>query len=126
MPWRIKLHPGHEIVVTTYDGIMPPDELEAAILETLAVLQATGRTRLLGDCRTLTGGHSMIDLYQKAQKHVATLPMAYLREAVLLPDATPVMEKVQFWQTAAGNRGLEVKLFKDPTAAIAWLVENKS
>lgn len=126
MPWHVKLHPEHDIVVTTYEGYLPPDELEAAIRETLAVLQATERTRLLGDCRTLTGGHSMIDLYQKAQKHVATLPMAYLREAVLLPDAAPVMEKVEFWQTAAGNRGLEVRLFKDPVAAIAWLADKKS
>jgi hypothetical protein len=45
------------------------------------------------------------------------------QEAVILPMDPITAVWVQLWETAAVNRGLRVKSFRDRDVAIAWLLE---
>lgn len=123
MPWRVIVCPDHPIVETSYSGLLTPSELTSAVHETLAAAEQEGVNRLLADCTTLEGGHSVVDLYTLAKEVAERGIMWTIREAVLLPRRPDAGEKVRFWETTCINRGFTVRLFDDRQAALDWLLE---
>mgnify|MGYP000873593975 CR=1 FL=1 len=123
MPWTVTFDAGPAIVHTTFTGLVPPEDLEAAVQATLALAVAHGALRFLADCRGLEGGHSLFDLFEKAQRVERSGLSRCVREAVVMPANVRVRSDVQFWETVARNRGFEVRVFPDLDSAVAWLTE---
>lgn len=126
MPWKVRLLPDHPVIETCYTGRLTPEELATAIRETTGALRTHKVVRLLGDCRELEGGHSVVDLYYLAETMLASGLPVDLKEAVLLPVAAGtagMAENVKFWETACFNRGFCVRVFENRNDAVAWLME---
>lgn len=121
MPWKVCLHATRPVVITTYTGMVSPAELSAAIAETIRLMMAHQTLLLLADCRALEGGHTLFDLFSKVEAISAGEQSRGLKEALLLPSNAASVEKVQFWETACANRGLNVRIFPDEAAGLAWL-----
>lgn len=126
MGWSVRHHPEFQgaggYVETVFGGMMSGGELQAAVAECLRVAGANDINRLLADCSTLEGGHSVFDLYQVAERVAGAGLRPPLHEAVLIPDHADMVASVEFWQTAATNRGMVVRVFKDRKSALDWLV----
>ena len=125
MSWRVQYHPEAGgpggVVEVVFGGMLSGAELLAGAAETLRVARVQDSNRLLADCRTLEGGHSVFDLYQVAESVAAAGLRPLVHEAVLIPFNADMAASVAFWQTAATNRGLVVQVFKDRQAALDWL-----
>lgn len=69
----------------------------------------------------MTGGHSITDLYEL----IAMLEQQDLgtgfREALLFPALPNLQELASFYETACFNRGINVRIFTDREASLAWL-----
>lgn len=125
MPWSVSVDESTRTVTTVYAGVLSPGALRSAVEATLAACQAHQFVRLLADCSQLEGGHSVLDLYDTAAS-IGEIPgVAMLKEAVLLPPTAAVAaaDTVHFWETAATNRGIQVRVFADRDAAMTWLAE---
>lgn len=122
MPWTVRIDADRSIVETTYAGFLDEADIHAAATATLRTATAEGITRLLADCTTLEGGHSVFDLYELARTFAADESMRKMREAVLLPATPELREQVGFWESAGRNRGLNVRIFDDRRSATDWLL----
>lgn len=127
MSHSVEFHPDLGVVETVYAGALSRAELETAVKETIDVGREHNAFRYLADCRTLEGGHSLVDLYNMASLVEASgINLDGLREAVLLPDSAGAVDNVSFWESTSFNRGLNVKLFKDRDEALNWLCEARA
>lgn len=120
-PWQVHWCAGPGCVEIVYAGQVSADELAASVEAALDLARAHGGTRYLTDCSALAGGHSVVDLYRLAERLTARGLGAGLREAVILPTAVRYAPDATFWRDAGRNRGLEVEVFPDRAAALAWL-----
>ncbi len=123
MPWNVSAPAALPIIETRYEGVLAPSELADAVRETLVLARSSGRMLFLGDCRAMTGGHSVVDLYSLAEVLLSSGMGRGLKEAVVLPSLPESAESVRFWETACLNRGLRVRIFLDRESALAWLLE---
>jgi hypothetical protein len=78
------------------------------------------RSRVLLDCRRMTGSMSVISRFQVAEYGAFSLDFLARfalvnRDDVLLPD--------KFVENVAINRGMDLKIFTDFDAAEQWLTE---
>ena len=120
MPWESSYVAEWDAVLTTYGGRLAPDDLMAAVQATLACARDHDTARFIADCRTLEGGHSIVDLYGIVQLIESLDRRGSLREAVVLPQLKAAAGEVQFWETACSNRGYDVKVFATFEEAQAW------
>jgi hypothetical protein len=122
MPWTLSYDSEGNFVETTYSGTLAPDDLRAAIEQSLALARDRGTILFLGNCSMLEGGHSVVDLYFfVGLLETGGVPRT-MREAILMPALdSSAAGNVHFWETAARNRGFEVRIFSDRGAALEWL-----
>lgn len=124
MPWHIEMidHDGHPVIVTHFSGVVLPTELEASVKAAIEVALRYPKPLVLGDCRTLLGGHTFFDLYAMADilQDAGLAPI--LKEAVLLSELPDTADKVAFWEVTCANRGFRVRIFTDRDEALAWLI----
>ncbi len=117
-------HPGIGVIETTFGGELTPDELRGVVEEAMALARQHSTFLFLADCMGLAGGHNVFDLYGLVEFLQAQgLPPGF-KEALLMPGAGGgLIEGVEFWETACLNRGINVRMFDDRAAALAWLME---
>lgn len=123
MPWHISVWDEPPIIETHYSGVMTPAEVTEAAWQTIAVARCQGITRLLGNCATLEGGHSIADLYFLADSLVSGGNATQFKEAVLLPKHPATQGLAWFWENTCRNRGIQVRVFDDRQSAVDWLLE---
>jgi len=127
MPWQTIVQTDLPIIETSYSGRLTKNDLSSAIRETLAVARTHGRILFLGDCTSLDGGHTIIDLYFLAKEVSKEVSLSFgshlLKEAILLPSIPTLIEKINFWETLGQNGGFRVRVFRDRQSAIDWLLE---
>ncbi|MFN8603570.1 MAG: hypothetical protein U0842_24100 [Candidatus Binatia bacterium] len=121
MPWSVDLDSATGVVHSVFVGELSRAELMAALTATLEATRSGQSRRVFADCSALTNGHSLVDLYDAAVSAAADPKAVPLREAVLVPNSEAAADLVSFWETAARNRGLEVRTFTDRAEALAWL-----
>lgn len=122
MNWKTTYLDDEKVVNVTYSGTVTRDELTAAAQSALDLSLEHGTNRVLTDCTTMQGGHSIADLYFHSDWLISV--KAYrMREAVLMPAAVAFNALVDFWQTTCRNRGLNVRVFDEPESARQWLGE---
>ena len=119
MPYRTHFDPEHDLIEVTYFGSLTPADLERAAHEILEQLAQRGFKRVLADCSSIEGGHSVFDLYALADW--LSTHASHLKEAVVVPVQGLAADKVEFWETTCQNRGLLVRLFHERQEALAWL-----
>lgn len=122
MPWQTTFHRETGLVEARYAGMLSAEELDAALQAILALAAAEGSVRILADCRDLEGGHSLADLFLKAEGLLKIDIPPGFREAVVVRPGSPAVDGLRFWETVCQNRGLSVRLFPDREAAEAWLL----
>ena len=122
MSWHTIVHSDLPIIETCYSGVLKNSDLFDAVHETLALAQTHGRHLFLGDCTTLSGGHSMFDLYYLAKEISSNNISRTFKEAVLLSPTPTFLDKINFWETIGINRGFRVRIFHDRQKAVDWLV----
>lgn len=110
-------------IETNYSGELSAVELREAILQTLTLVHNHGIHRLLGDCSSLLGGHSVADVkdfFDMVKKSDKIIP---IREAILIPTTPEAMGYVYFWTCLAQIKGMVVKPFEGRQEALAWLLD---
>jgi|GEM_PF-1166459 len=125
MTWTVAVNPLGPFLAVVYTGTVTPEELKQSAAETLDLARSHNIVRVLADTRGLQGGHSLADLYFLSDWLVQKQTFR-LREAVLMPVSAAVQDNARLWETACFNRGLNVKVFNDRDAALAWLLEKET
>lgn len=121
MPWSTRLVTDVPIVETTFVGIVLKAELLEAVQSSLRLAMEHQTRYFLADCRALSGGHSVFDLYEIGESIDRGESRERLVEALLLPALPAAAENVQFWETLGLNRGHGLRVFTDRGEALAWL-----
>lgn len=126
MGWRAFVHPTLPIIETQYADAMTPQDLHAAVAETIRLAIETGHRLFLGDCRALRQAPSTSDICTMFEAIERTGLAHEAREAMVLPEVVPpgsdVAENLRFFEDLAVNRGFHVQVFSDRQAALDWLV----
>ncbi|MDD5361932.1 MAG: hypothetical protein PHN88_07345 [Ignavibacteria bacterium] len=123
MAWQVKYLEDLQIIETIFSGYMKKQELFAAIESAIAESQKMNATKFLSDCSCLEGGHSLFDLYEKANELFSSGLSKNLKEAIILPALSIQHDKVDFWKTVSNNLGFNVRVFQDRDEAIEWLMK---
>jgi len=102
-------------------GVLGDREIAEAF--DVVVNQARQRNlwHILADLRELKGGQTVFDLYGFVKTLASVNATGAFREAVVRPIDVEGADLVEFWETAARNRGLNVQTFNDRQSAIDWL-----
>lgn len=126
MSWSAFVHPTLPIIETRYADAMTPEELQAAVAETIRLAMETGHRLFLGDCTALRQAPSTSDIYTLFEAIERTGLAHEAREAMVLPETVPpgsdVAENLRFFEDLAVNRGFRVQVFADRQVALEWLV----
>jgi hypothetical protein len=85
--------------------------------------QSAKQYRFFADCSEMTGGHSVVDLYNLIRKYETNGISRIMREAVILPKNPEAIPEVQFYETASFNNGYNVRIFTAHEEALSWLCQ---
>ena len=110
-------HPWFEL---NYRGMISPQELNEALDSITEQALQNGKRRILADCRELQGGHSSADLLRLVERFDSTAMGRSFREAVLVQEGMAA-DAVRFYETVCRNRGFQVRVFSERSAAESWL-----
>ena len=122
MPFQVLPDISRRFLEVRYFGEVTPADLRTAFGEGLHLAREINTFLVLTDCTAMRGGHSLFDLYAMVSDLAGHREIIRYKEAVLMPAAPGLAEKVTFWETACRNRGLWVKVFSDRDSALAWLL----
>jgi hypothetical protein len=125
MPWKLIHLEAEGVVETVYEGALTFSELEEAIRANAAARAEHGIRWFLADCRGLSAGGSLTDVYR--------LPALFERlglgrdwkEAILLPAMPAAEDEMRFYETVTLNQGYQVRIFASREEALAWLVASR-
>jgi hypothetical protein len=104
-------------------GVVAPTDLDEAVTRAGTLGAERLSNRYLIDARDISAGGSAFDVLALAEFLSSIPPGVIEREAVLLPREAAAKEQMEFFETACRNRGLDVRIFPDRDAALAWLTE---
>ena len=122
MPSQVKHLTDLPVIEIVYFGLVTPADLSASIADALKLVEQGRLIRILTDCSRMEDGHSIVDLLENMMQLVAEDLILNLREAVITGPHPSAAANVRFWETAGQNRGMNVKLFKDRSEALVWLL----
>lgn len=102
-------------------GEVSPQEIDAGVTQAGALGAEYLSNWYLIDARESAAGGSAFDVLALAEFLASIPPGVIEREAVLLPDEAAAAEEFEFFETAARNRGMDVRVFHERDEALAWL-----
>jgi hypothetical protein len=120
MPVNVKVINAREFIRTTVSGSLDLVESQRAILDLASYIKQPGEYEVLIDVRGAETILSIADLYELAVT-LAGQP-ALIESKIGLLGPMSGMDKAQFFETVAQNRGARIKAFTDFEEAITWLV----
>jgi hypothetical protein len=109
-------------VEATLTGVRTPTTLIAAAEQVTEVCKELKILKVLVDVRRMTGSLDTLETFEVAGHQIPQRPMTrqLARSAIL--DLPVNMERMHFFETVAVNRGFNVRVFDDETAAVEWLL----
>jgi hypothetical protein len=121
VPVTVRYDEDAGVVEMVYVGETSQAETDAAMVEAgmVGVEKLVGR--FLVDAREVEGLGSAFDVLAIADFLSSLPPGVIEREAVVLPRDPGAAEQMEFFETAARNRGLNVRVFRAREDALAWL-----
>jgi hypothetical protein len=112
------------IIFTDYTPPIALPELQATVMENLAMAAEKGAFLFLGDCRRLPSAGSVLDVFELGKMLDELKVDRRMREAlVVTPEASAGGGTFEFFATVTTNRGIQVRLFAEMDEARAWLVD---
>jgi hypothetical protein len=120
VPYSATYLPETGVVSIVYDGDVTPADGAEAIGATGMLVERHRCDRLLADCSSAEFDVTLFDVLTFVEA-ILSAPGPKVREAVVLPLDETAAGRVQFFETACRNRGLNVRLFPDRDVALAWL-----
>jgi hypothetical protein len=117
------LLPESPIVEMVVDGLLTAEEGAEAMTKGLALSREHDAWSTLANFRHMRQTAPAGDIVALADVLAHLGVQDRWQEAVILPMDPITAVWVQLWETAALNRGLRVKSFRDRDVAIAWLLE---
>jgi hypothetical protein len=123
MPWQVRYLADIHVIETVYSGRFSVEELNEVVVATLDLGREEESNLYLGDCSHLEAPDSLVDVYGLVEFYESLPVDRRSKEAIVLPAAQKAQADLVFYETAALNRGFEVRVFVERDAAIAWLTE---
>ena len=121
MPYSATYLPDEDVVSIVYEGEVEPADGPGAIAASGELAERHGCRRFLADCSSVSVDVTLFDVLAFVEMIVSAPPGPGLREAVVLPLDATAADRIQFFETACRNRGMNVRVFPDRAAALAWL-----
>lgn len=123
MPWKISYLESQKIIRTEYTDPFMPEDFLKVIAENILIAKEKQTNLFLADCTDLTRSGNVIDIYQLGNMLQAMNAEIHIKEAiVVMKQKGNVVSDLQFFETVANNRLINVRLFFDFESALAWLV----
>jgi hypothetical protein len=119
--WTIEFLDDISTVTIVYEGVTTADDLRTAIPQAIELAGQKETRRFLCDCSRLVSGGSTLDIFEMAQMLEQIPGIHQYRDAIIMPANTMEQDELRFFETAARNRGINVRVFTDREHAIAWL-----
>lgn len=119
MKYTVASNEDKQYVSVTFTGLMTKEEHDNSRDDIIGILAKHGWKRLLVDNRHNNAKMSVFEDFEFTQGHQKTL-VKYIRMAII--HRVDETERYTFIENVAMNRGVTIKVFTDPEAAIGWLV----
>jgi len=118
MSHNVEITKSEEYLQITFSGPFSPTAARDSVDTMVTACAREGCSKVLFDCRPMTGDMSVSDRFETGTYGAAKIPVqikiAMLgREDQISPD--------NFFETVARNRGVNVTVFSDIDAALEWL-----
>jgi hypothetical protein len=111
------------VVEMVFVGSASAEEIDAGMVAAGTAGAEHLSRRYLVDVREQVSGGTAFDILALGEFLASLPPDVIEREAVLLPLDPAAVEEFQFFETVCRNRGLDVRVFTERDAALAWLTE---
>jgi hypothetical protein len=121
LPTTIRFLEPERVIESLYSGVVVGSDFDGAVDEAIRLARHHGRFVFLSDLTDLARGPSPGDLFAMVQMLEARDLPRTLREALVVPHASPEKADVQFYEDACRNRGWDIRLFPDRASALTWL-----
>jgi hypothetical protein len=118
---ELRLEDGY--VFVAHEGVLRPEEIQAATLEAMAAMDADKVDRVLVDLTGVTDTPSTMDLFSAHAALPEYTRVPRPRGALLLRADQETDGR--FIEDVMVNRGLPVRVFDDREAALQWLLGTK-
>ena len=126
MPSGIRdLRPEYPVIEITIEGSFEYQESLAIISEAGELQDSQGIPLSLVDATNIIHATPTASVIQLADLIVKVGRPDGWKQAFLRPVDTYAAMSVDFWETAARNRGLAVRVFTDRQAALDWLMSDE-
>ena len=128
MPWSYEIDESLGVVTVVYEGEVTGDELRESTTELIGLQKTAGLKLYLIDATSmrLAPTTSIMDVFDlPTRQYEAEGADRTGRVAIFLPDSSPALEMVQFYETVSANRGWMVRRFVAHDDALAWLVREQ-
>ena len=114
-------HRDEGFIEMLFPATVEVDAIYEAVAEARALSEQHACRRFLVDTRALAQTGDSFDILQLAEFLSSLPPRSIEREAILPPLTAGPAQDFAFFETAARNRGLNVRLFDSRESAVAWL-----
>ena len=121
MPFTIKYIGERDYILSTFTGPITMAVVHAYIDALLPILEETGCHRLLSDSTDAQIQVTTMDILQFPKMAEASPLTADLKRAALAPEGTSGYE---MYETFSKIQGHEVRVFKDRSEALKWLLSD--
>lgn len=118
MKYQLSYDKQRDLINGKIEGEIDPDLVEKMASELAALVISTGCHKLLNDLRGAKITHSTLDIYQMPRIVDRHGVLKKCKRALLVSESS---EDFEFLETVSLNVGQQVRVFKEPQAAIDWL-----
>jgi hypothetical protein len=115
-----------KVVEIVLAGLLTDRDLQELVGVPVALGREKGATLYLCDCSQVEVADSIATLYSLIELYDAIRIDRRWKQAVLLPAAPSTHADLDFYETAARNRGFEVRVFAERDEALGWLTEKST
>ena len=118
MPESVSINEKLRIIEVKSFGDVSSADMTRSVTEVKRLHEETGLRSVLVDTRDLTALPNVTDMFELVQ----SFPRG-MRIAVLIVPNSEALAELQFGETVAQNRGIDVRLFESDVEALDWLKE---
>lgn len=125
MSWELEHSDAEKLVRITASGSVSTDEVLAQATASIKLIKEHQSVGALVDYSKVVLEMPIVEIYKLPDLFdVLALPRA-TKIAIVLPPDPKNMHKYTFFDDTANNRGYMVKLYWEPTQAMAWLTDGQ-
>lgn len=120
MPVNVKVISTKDFIKTTVTGKFDFAASKQVLVDILSLIKQPDEYDVLVDTREAESLLSITDLYKLGEALASQLILRRSRICLLVPMRD--IDKVDFFETVAVNRGVQIRAFTDFEQVITWLV----